>query len=493
MKPNRLQVRITRGLLLALVLAGSRGLAGETNAPAGAVPKPPEAPATHTLARPPARAKAQFDAVFEAVEMVPTKLEPKAWTDLTVLEVTPHGARVSKGDMLLRLETEKLEEQIEELERDRPAAQLARELAAAELQNLKQTTPLKIEAARRARRLAEEDLAYFEKTGREQKEKAAKYNVKAAEQRLDGAREELKQLDKMYKADDLVEDTEEIILRRQKFAVESAEYGLETSRQGVEYSLKTGLPREHESLQTSRRDQELALDLAGETLQRNLSKKRLDFAKLEHDQEKAEKRLADLKKDLKNLGRICASRDGVVYYGACEGGKWTTGAAMAKKLVPGGKLAPNEVLFTIVNPEKLALRAVVQESDLALLKPGLEGQAAPLAAPDQKLPVKLEEISRVPLPAGGFEARLSVRTDPKGQIMPGMNCKVSLGDPPKPEALRAPKEAVFTEGGASHVFVFKDGGPPEKRPVQTGAADDKTIELLQGVSDGEKILLKRPQ
>jgi HlyD family secretion protein len=493
MKPNQVRARLNCSLPLALVLAGGSCLAGETNAPAGAAPKPPEASTTHTLTRPPAKAKAQFDALFEAAEMLPIKLEPKAWTDLTLLEAAPHGARVSKGDVLLRLETEKLEEQIGELERDRPAARLARELAAAELQNLKQTTPLKLEAARRARRLAEEDLAYFEKIGREQKEKAAQYNIKAAEQRLDGAREELKQLEKMYKADDLVEDTEEIILRRQKFAVESAEYGLETSRLGTEFTLKTGLPREHEALQNARRDQELALGLAEETLERSLSRKRLDFAKLERDQDKAEKRLADLNKDLKDLGRVRAPKEGVVYYGACEGGKWTTGAAVAKKLVPAAKLAPNEVLMTIVNPEKLLLRAVVQESDLASLKPGLEGQAAPVAAPDQKLPVKLEEISRVPLPTGGFEARLSVRTDPKTRIMPGMNCKVSLGDSPKPEPLRAPKEAVFTEGGASHVYVAKEGAPPEKRTVRTGAADDKTVELLQGVAEGEKILLKRPQ
>ena len=61
--------------------------------------------------------------------------------------------------------------------------------------------------------------------------------------------EELKQLEKMYKADDLVEDTEEIILRRQRFALESAEYGLEVTKENSAYNLKTAIPREAAKLQ----------------------------------------------------------------------------------------------------------------------------------------------------------------------------------------------------------------------------------------------------
>jgi HlyD family secretion protein len=456
-------------------------------------PKPAEAPPTHTMTRAPSKAKGQFEAVFEAIGMAPVKLEPKGWTDLTVVEAVPHGARVKKGDVLVRLDLEKLNEQLEELQLDRPASVLALELATAELDNLKLTTPLKLEAARRTQRVTEEDLAYFEKIGREQREKAARFNVKNAEQRLDGAREELKQLEKMYKADDLVEDTEEIILRRSKFAVESAEYSLEATKLGTEHSLKTGIPREAETLKSSKRDQDLALALAGETVHRTLSKKSLDLEKQMRDQKKAERKLVELKKDQATLSRITAPMDGLVYYGACEGGKWTTGATLAKKLLPTGKLTPNEVFMTVVDPDKLMLKAVVQEADLAPLKPGLEGTAAPVSAPDLKLPVKLEDISPVPLPTGGFEARLAVQTDPARRLVPGMNCKVSLGEPSKPEPLRAPKEAVFTEGDQSQVFVLKADGQSEKRVVRTGAADEKTVEILEGLAEGERILLSKPK
>src|SRR5206468_2329789 len=103
-------------------------------------------------------------------------------------------------------------------------------------------------------RIAEEDYDYFQNTGRAQREKSARFNLKSAQQRLDNAKEELSQLEKMYKADDLTEETEEIVLKRQKFAVEAADYSLETSKQMADQSLNTTIPREHEGLKNAKRD-----------------------------------------------------------------------------------------------------------------------------------------------------------------------------------------------------------------------------------------------
>ncbi len=459
---------------------------------AAAPEKKSETPPTQAVVRGALKSKIQLDAVFEAAAMEPVKLEPKAWADLTVLECVPHGARVKKGGLLVKLDTDKLKDQIADLEQDQPAAKVALEVASAELDNLVQTTPLRLEAAKRTQRVADEDYAYFQKTSRTQKEKDARFGVKSAEQWLENAQDELTQLEKMYKADDLTEETEGIILKRQRFGVESAQRQLDNARLNSERSLKTTIPREHETLQSQKRDQDLALSLAEQTLPKTLAKKRLEVEKMKRDQKKAEKRLADLRQDLDNL-TVCAPIDGIVYYGACEGGKWTTGPVVGKKLAPGGKLAPFEVFMTVVNPEKLRLKAVAPETELSRLKPGLEGKATPVSAPDQKLVVKLEEIGIVPLPASGFEATLSLKKNGGARFMPGMNCKVAFEDVPRAEALLAPKEAVFTEGDQKVVYVLKSDGASEKRTVKTGESDARKTEITEGVSEGEKVLLKKPE
>ena len=146
-KTRKLSARSLAALLAAALATGA--------APA-ADPKP--APTTHTIAKGTLKPKVQLDAVFESIDMTPVKLETKAWTDLTVIEAVPHGARVKRGETLVKLDTEKIAEQIKEQEQDAPAAVIALETAVAELANLEETTPLKLEAARRTHRVANEEL-----------------------------------------------------------------------------------------------------------------------------------------------------------------------------------------------------------------------------------------------------------------------------------------------------------------------------------------------
>lgn len=447
---------------------------------------------THTASRGVIKVKAQFDAIAEAVETEPVKFSPKNWMDLTVIEAVPHGSRVKKGDLLVKLDLDKLRDQIEDLENDRPGLSLTLELSQAELENLRQTTPQKLDGARRMQRNADEDYSYFEKTGRPSREKNAKFMVKNAEQRLMGANEELKQLEKMYKADDLTEETEEIVLKRQRFMVEAAEYSLQNAREYSEREFKTGIPREYEALKNAKRDQELALTLAEISLPKALTKKQLDFEKLKRDQQKAERRLNDLRYDLDMLSQR-APIDGVAYFGQCENGKWITGAMVGKKLVPGGKLMPNEIVMTIVNPERIRLRAIVSEADLGNYTAGMKGEASPVSSPNNKLAVRLDDISLVPMPGGGFDATLTVTRDKSVTVLPGMNCKVAFTGVEKKVAVALPKGAVFSDTAAKFVYVQKSDGSNEKRTVKTGESDDSLVEITDGVSDGDKVLLKKPE
>ncbi|HKQ36740.1 MAG TPA: hypothetical protein VJ063_01605, partial [Verrucomicrobiae bacterium] len=91
------------------------------------------------------KTKAAVDAVVEPRQMEAVKLTPKSWSDFTVQQVVAHGAKVKKGDVLVRFEGDKLKEQLEDMEADRPGAKIAFELASAELENLEQSTPAKMD------------------------------------------------------------------------------------------------------------------------------------------------------------------------------------------------------------------------------------------------------------------------------------------------------------------------------------------------------------
>lgn len=453
--------------------------------------EPKEKPPVLKAAKGSLKIKANLDGVFESASMTPIKVVPKSWTDLTVQEAAAHGQKVKKGDSLVKFETEKLEEQISDLETERNGAKLAFELAEADLKNARETTPIRLETARRTQKVSTEDYDYFVSIGRSQREKASSYNLKGAEQRLENANEELDQLQKMYKADDITEETEEIVLKRQKYQVDYAQYALEAVKLSVKRELEVLLPRENETLKTQKREQDLALQLAEISLPRNLAKKEIDFEKLKRDQKRAEKKLNELKQDLAAI-KVTAPADGVVYYGAVENGKLTTGAQVAKKLIQGGKVAPQEVFMTVVDPEKLVIKSTVTEADLANLKAGLKGKASPTAAPDRKLDVEIEDISFFPLPTGGYEAKMTVNKAEAERLVPGMTCKVAFEDLQK-NALLVPKDAVITEGTTKVVYLAKADGTHEKKTVKTGESDEKNIEIVDGLAEGDQFYSKKPE
>ncbi len=71
----------------------------------------------------------------------------------------------------------------------------------------------------------------------------ANYQVKSANDSLAYAKEELQQLEKMYKASDLTESTEQIILKRQRDQVERGAFYLKLAEYDRDMFFKISLPR----------------------------------------------------------------------------------------------------------------------------------------------------------------------------------------------------------------------------------------------------------
>ena len=73
--------------------------------------------------------------------------------------------------------------------------------------------------------------------------KSVDFPLKGAQFQLDYAQDELDQLEKMYEADDLTEDTEEIVLKRSRTEVDFAKFNLEQTKEFCDELLMVRLPR----------------------------------------------------------------------------------------------------------------------------------------------------------------------------------------------------------------------------------------------------------
>ena len=218
--------RISRCALLAATVAIC--LPAATSSAQEKKPAPPKK--SHTVAKGDLHSVVTLDATVESGAAIPMSVKPDQWADMTVVRAVPHGTPVRKGDLVVELDLSKLDDAIDAASEARKTAKLALHVADHELKQAVATNPLTLAAADRTLDDAKDALSYFEKTGRELRENSARRAVKSAERSLESAEEELHQLVKMYEADDLTEETEEIIVKRARYSVERAREFLNSAR-----------------------------------------------------------------------------------------------------------------------------------------------------------------------------------------------------------------------------------------------------------------------
>lgn len=77
--------------------------------------------------------------------------------------------------------------------------------------------------------------------------------------------------------------------------------------------------------------------------------------------------------------------------------------------------------------------------------------------------------------------------DPEGLLMPSMTARVEIETANKDSALVVPLSALKTDKNGTYVIVIKDDGTTENRYVETGIYGDEFVEIINGLSENEKV------
>ncbi len=145
-------------------------------------------------------------------------------------------------------------------------------------------------------------------------------------------------------------------------------------------------------------------------------------------------------------------------------------------------------LFVVENLDTLILRVNVPERELAKL---LVGQVAELsfdAVPNRTFAGKIALISPyVDASTATFAVRIRV-TETGGLLRPGMFARVAIVYERKPDALQIPRTALLDGDGPPKVFVVSNGKAAE-RAVRLGLSSGAMIEVVDGLKDGEQVVV----
>jgi len=397
---------------------------------------------------------------------------------------------VKKGQLLLKLDTKDIDDAILDAGLDQQAAELTLKMAQQDFAAKAKTHRLDLAAAERSKRQADEDYQRYLKIDRPIAIKTTHRSLKSAENSLAYVKEELRQLEKMYKADDLTEETEEIILKRQRYAVDRAEFSLKVRKLAIDKTLKIDIPRQDIVARDGHERQAISHAKGRITMRASQQKARLELAKLKIATARSAKKLAQLKKDRAALSVTSPAAGMVIHAGGAKG----TWPKLTRELKADDRIQPGEVAMTVITPGKVIVRTKVPEAEVHRLRAGMACEVVPAAFPKCKLKGKVGYLD--PLPAAGNVAMTLNLATPKAapRLLPAMNCKVTLLVHARANALIVPAGFVHADKKNAKrkvVYVHTRSGTV-KRAVTVGRTAAGKTEILRGLKEGEVVVPRKP-
>ena len=436
--------------------------------------------------RGPFRAVFESEAVFVPAQASEMSFSPLAYEgELRVAEAAPHGSRVRQGDVILRLDDEKARDAL------RAAEWTARVAERGLIDGKVRHDELDSDAERDIGRV-EKDLALAEKTLKgyveisralekeefEQGQRSLKHSIADQE-------DELAQLGKMYKEDQLTEETEEIVLKRAKRNLEETKTRLALYVRRNAYGEEFAEPLQREALENAVKDKRKALrDLRrGRESGRVLSQ--IEIEKLENEVSTARRRVERLKADLERM-TFRAPQDGLLLHGTVDE-KVAVNPLRRNATVP-----PHQPLVTVARPGQLKARFALKEKDRYRLAAGMPVSILPEALPDRRLAGSVEPVSGFPAPDNTWNAHVLFGHEDE-RLQPLLKAKVIVTLHDSMDAVTVPLGAVFRKGDRS--ICYLRGKSPfgiVPRTVVTGPDDGKTVVIREGLGEGDEVLLQEP-
>lgn len=165
------------------------------------------------------------------------------------------------------------------------------------------------------------------------------------------------------------------------------------------------------------------------------------------------------------------------------------GIVVERNATVGASVGTDANLFKIIDLSRVWIDADVFEKDLPRVRPGQEVKLTVTAFPQSTFSGKVILINSVVDP----ETRtVKVRTEvanPDGRLKPDMFANVQIVTDVNRAAISIPQAAVLNDEGKSIVFVAEGNGY-KKRQVQPGIQNNDRVEIVDGLSAGDKVVVK---
>jgi len=328
---------------------------------------------------------------------------PKGTSDIFLLGIMPQGSSVKKGESVAQADFRILDNSIEDYERAIKSKNLEVLKLRYALDQQKERSALALQKYQTALTRTEEDQKDFLEKRKARMLAEEEERVNKALRHMSYKQEELNQLTKMYKDDQVAEETEEIILKRLKNELGESEFAVQGAKLVAELAKLRNIHRLGEDYATAVKEKQMDLEQARKQADFDLEQKKIALTEAEVSLRRLQNKYNELKADRE---------------------KWVA-IPVAEKLKPGGKLGAFDKIATIVPPDsELIVQATLPDSTAT---PKV-GETVVIKITNMQIPGVITEAS--PIPGADGKRRIIITPKvPASQIFaPGLPVQVTIKD-----------------------------------------------------------------
>ena len=158
----------------------------------------------------------------------------------------------------------------------------------------------------------------------------------------------------------------------------------------------------------------------------------------------------------------------------------------------GTIVSPSTVITTLDDTSRIKLDFDVPEVFLSRLEPGLDVIAHSAAWPDAQFRGQVTSVDTRVDPVSRTITVRALLPNEQGRLRPGMFLTVSLLKEDV-QALMVPEQAIVPERSRQFVYVVGADDVVELREVHTGRRRPGEVEVLEGLSAGERVISEGTQ
>jgi RND family efflux transporter MFP subunit len=198
--------------------------------------------------------------------------------------------------------------------------------------------------------------------------------------------------------------------------------------------------------------------------------------------EAARQALEQAQKEL-DEATITAPFDGVV------------GAIYVKEgdVIPSPTMGPKIIIY-LITPSSMELKAEVDEIDIPDVELGQSAIIEVDALPDEKFEGMVTLISPVPIIEAGlvlYEVRIGFAVPPDSKVKVGMSATADITVRQGENVLLVPERAIKRDSQGNPMVWVQLNGQIEERPVVIGISDGLQTEILEGLDEGEIVVVEK--